>query len=57
MFYLIFTLTAVDPCDGDPCGDNGQCVQEGGLDFTCQCVHGFIGYRCEYGENTEKQSR
>ncbi|RUS79627.1 hypothetical protein EGW08_012596 [Elysia chlorotica] len=42
-----FTISIVqDPCDSDPCLNGGTC-QSGYGNFTCTCVVGFTGKRCE----------
>ena len=49
-----FTCThaVIDPCDSSPCANNGSCVPGMGpprsrVDYTCQCVAGYTGSRCE----------
>lgn len=40
----------VSPCISGPCQNNGTCVRKGlTQNYTCTCVHGFMGQLCEIG--------
>lgn len=41
-------LCVLDPCRENPCLNGGQCsaAEEGDNEWTCTCVHGFIGVNC-----------
>ena len=57
-----FSLIAVDPCDAQPCLNNGSClpsvVEDESSDligqsvasYMCVCKDGFTGKNCETGE-------
>ena len=43
----------LDPCDSDPCLNNGICsstTTPGACGYKCQCLPGQIGNNCENGE-------
>lgn len=40
------TKTEVDPCDADPCA-NGQCENDGGGEYECDCNAGWEGDHCD----------
>ena len=39
----------IDPCDPNPCQNDGTCADLGGGDFLCFCNDGFRGTHCEEG--------
>ena len=46
MFLLI--LTAVDPCDNQPCSNGGTCLPDEEDGFVCQCLEGeWTGKTCD----------
>ena len=38
---------SVDPCESAPCLNGSQCVRVDRANFTCQCLPGYTGHRCE----------
>ena len=46
MFNLFLHIIATDVCYSSPCTNGGSCVG-GSTAFTCNCVAGFTGPRCE----------
>ena len=46
--YYLF-LTAPDPCDPNPCQNNGTCTAVPDVigQFTCTCLIDFTGDNCE----------
>lgn len=47
-FHIRYFLSDTDECASNPCLNGGACV-DGIASFTCICVQGFIGVRCETG--------
>ena len=47
-FYLkqISFALALNPCEPNPCHNNGACVPNGINTYTCNCVNGFTGETC-----------
>ena len=43
--FKVFILSAVLPCDSDPCENGGTCLN-GESTFTCLCTPGFTGDTC-----------
>jgi hypothetical protein len=44
----------INPCDSSPCSIRGSCIPgmgSPGVDYTCQCVAGYTGPRCEVNIN------
>ena len=39
-----------NPCEPDPCQNNGVCVHEGPR-YACICPQGYQGTHCEIGES------
>ena len=46
MFYL---SPDIDECAPDVCTNGGSCI-DGVNDYTCACVDGFEGKKCDIGE-------
>ena len=49
-FHIIYNYAVINPCDSSPCATSGSCVPGMGplgVDYTCQCVAGYTGSRCE----------
>jgi len=46
IFFLIAPLL-VNPCDPNPCSNNGICSGIGAFSFQCSCLEGFMGTLCE----------
>ena len=48
---LNYACTVINPCDSSPCTNNGSCTAmeppRSRVDYTCQCVAGYTGSRCE----------
>jgi hypothetical protein len=44
IFYT--TIILANPCAGNPCGNNGQCIQSNG-GFYCECNLGYYGNQCD----------
>lgn len=42
----IILLLAESPCFGKPCKNHGKCTVKGSS-FTCTCLQGFKGDKCE----------
>ena len=38
----------IDGCDGDPCMNGATCIDEVNA-YSCSCVAGYTGDRCETG--------
>ena len=47
---VLFWISDKDPCQENPCMNNGVCKREGNHDFTCSCPEEYKGTRCE-GKN------
>ena len=50
---FVTELVEVDPCDPNPCLNNGTCTQVGEAptsNFTCSCTADFTGDICETGK-------
>ena len=43
-----FSGPSVNPCQSIPCLNGGNCQVIGNI-FTCSCLAGFVGTRCETG--------
>ena len=41
-----------DPCLNSPCQNQGVCIAESGLNYTCNCTGFFIGTNCDSKYNT-----
>ena len=51
--FSCFVEIEVDPCDPNPCLNNGTCTQVGQAptsNFTCSCTADFTGDICEDGK-------
>ncbi|XP_050408361.1 fibropellin-1 isoform X7 [Patella vulgata] len=40
-------FTPANPCESNPCGTGGSCLQTTGGNFQCQCFSAYSGERCE----------
>ena len=38
---------ALNPCDSQPCQNNGTCVSHPNATFTCTCTSSFTGTLCQ----------
>ena len=48
--YCCWCVTiSVNECSSDPCINGGTCT-DGVNQFTCSCIDGYIGTKCETGE-------
>lgn len=47
--YLIrfLLLAVINPCDSEPCLNDGSCINLGPMVFKCACARGFRGRTCE----------
>ena len=46
----IFSIPDDEPCDSDPCLNNGRCRNIGygnNREYTCVCEDGYTGNRCQ----------
>ena len=44
-------LWFIDPCDPNPCENDGTCLREGEDGYRCDCYStGFRGMNCDAGE-------
>ena len=41
---------SVDPCDPNPCKNNGNCRAKQNGGYRCVCVNGYTGADCGQGE-------
>lgn len=48
---MLLILIGPDPCDENPCKNNGTCVNLGNGKFNCTCPKGFTGPRCRKGKS------
>jgi hypothetical protein len=48
VFVIYFNWTDINDCADDPCTNSGTCIDHVN-NFTCACVDGFTGNRCETG--------
>lgn len=46
VLIVIFPLTDIDYCVNHTCGNGGSCV-DGITNYSCACLAGFTGERCE----------
>lgn len=44
---LIFVDVSTNPCDTNPCHNNGKCIKKSQTTYTCECQYGYTGLRCE----------
>jgi thioredoxin-related protein len=44
--FIFILLSDIDDCDPNPCKNDGTCNDEIN-DYTCNCVDGFSGKKCE----------
>ncbi len=44
---LNLVLVAVPVCFQNPCMNGGTCNEEGIVGFTCECIDGWGGEKCE----------
>ncbi|XP_038076351.1 sushi, von Willebrand factor type A, EGF and pentraxin domain-containing protein 1-like isoform X2 [Patiria miniata] len=52
VYYTGSRCETADPCRADPCANSGTCNQVGDTEaFTCSCIDGFEGERCETTTN------
>lgn len=47
-FRLLLLLTDIDDCHNHICQNGASCV-DGVNDYSCACMAGFTGSRCETG--------
>lgn len=47
-FRLLLLLTDIDDCHNHTCQNGASCV-DGVNDYSCACMAGFTGSRCETG--------
>ena len=45
---LTFLLADINECSSNPCQNNGSCNEKVNS-FSCGCVQGYTGSRCETG--------
>ena len=48
--YYLYFLAEINPCDNDPCGTTGVCIQTSNLKYRCDCYPGYTGNNCEQGK-------
>ena len=48
-FYVISTITGVNPCSFKPCLNGGNCIWDTDGDYTCECLPAYEGATCERG--------
>ena len=53
---IIYVLV-VDPCEPNPCQNDGLCLPGKDGSFTCQCVDGYSGDVCEDCDCDEEESK
>lgn len=39
----------IDDCSSSPCQNGGSCMNEQGPGYTCSCVEGYSGRKCDKG--------
>ena len=44
---LILPIAVINPCDSEPCLNDGSCINLGPMVFKCACARGFRGRTCE----------
>ena len=44
---LLSLYLTIDPCDGNPCHNGGECMFDDMAPFTCRCPEGWGGYLCD----------
>jgi len=44
---IIFVVADLDACLSSPCSNGGTCIPEGQASFSCQCMYGVTGQRCQ----------
>ena len=49
-FSILFPLKDIDECGNHTCKNGGLCV-DGVNKYSCNCLAGFTGDRCETGKN------
>ena len=53
-FRLLLLLTDIDDCHNHTCQNGASCV-DGVNDYSCACMAGFTGSRCETGGSSFSQ--
>ena len=43
----VFLITVINPCASTPCANNSSCTSTSPFDYTCQCLPGYTGSKCE----------
>ena len=51
LFTICYTyvLKATDPCDSNPCLNQGTCINYGSY-YGCNCRNGYSGLQCQIGD-------
>ena len=43
-------LDTRDQCASNPCQNDGLCI-DGDYRYSCQCLHGFSGFNCQFRDD------
>jgi hypothetical protein len=56
---MVTQFAEIDFCESNPCQNGGTCISRHFpfyADFSCTCVHPYIGARCE-GKNRKAKAK